>query len=632
VSQKFAGLVVVVAACLLAGPAVASADTLTVNDDAAGPGPSGANCAAAGFTTIQAAINAGTASGDTINVCAGTYNEVLSLGEANVTLRGAQAGVDARNRSGAAESVINLGDATEPGFSIAAGNTTVDGFTITDTPKAAIRVESSAGHSFVNNVISNTALGTFVVGDVGGTDTFRHNFFDGNNRAGPDTGDGIQVSGLYSAHLVVDENRFRNHNATAIQLQKASGGVEATDNTTDGDGSFIVSQNTFGETITGNTILGAVGSAIYFADGNTNSLVANNTIGPLPGGTPPFRGIKVAADFGPTANQNIDIIGNTITGRSEAIRVDNGMHAGVLDVHFNRIAANTVGITDNDTNLANSIDATNNWWGCNAGVGDPDCDTVTGAGSVRTDSDPNLVLGIGAAPGTIAVGGQTSAITAGLTKNSDGATPPGNEFPDATPLAFATSLGSLAPAAAGTSGAQASSTLTSGASAGTANVSATLDNESVTAPVVITGATAQGGSQGGATGGSGTVLGQTVATVASLVGRTFNVKNGAVTIPVKCSLKAANCNGSLTLTTVSKIDTGTLARKKRLLRIGRRSFSIRPGARKKIKIKLSRNGRRLIAKKGRVRIRARLSAKDAAGVARVASSVIRLKGKKRRQR
>src|SRR5436309_6845189 len=95
---------VAVLACLATvgiGPTRA-ANTLVVDDDHV-------QCPAATYTTIQAAVNAANA-GDTVKVCAGTYHELVTVNK-SITLKGAQAGVDARtaSRTGlpATESVVD---------------------------------------------------------------------------------------------------------------------------------------------------------------------------------------------------------------------------------------------------------------------------------------------------------------------------------------------------------------------------------------------------------------------------------------------------------------------------------------------------------------------------------------------
>src|SRR5215467_1122708 len=55
------------------------------------------------YPTIQAAVNVPGCT--TVNVAAGTYNEQVTITR-TLTLRGAQAGIDARTRSGT-ESIIN---------------------------------------------------------------------------------------------------------------------------------------------------------------------------------------------------------------------------------------------------------------------------------------------------------------------------------------------------------------------------------------------------------------------------------------------------------------------------------------------------------------------------------------------
>src|ERR1700729_4120957 len=76
------------------------------------------------YATIQAAVNAA-APGAVINVDAGTYNETVTVSK-TLTIRGAQAGVDARNARGA-ESIVY---ATQTVFYVTANDVTIDGFTI----------------------------------------------------------------------------------------------------------------------------------------------------------------------------------------------------------------------------------------------------------------------------------------------------------------------------------------------------------------------------------------------------------------------------------------------------------------------------------------------------------------------
>ncbi len=80
-SSRYSSVGIIVAVmALLCMPVVAQAatkSTLWVAPGAAGPGP-GASCADAGYASVQAAIDAA-AKGDTIEICAGTYSEQLSI-------------------------------------------------------------------------------------------------------------------------------------------------------------------------------------------------------------------------------------------------------------------------------------------------------------------------------------------------------------------------------------------------------------------------------------------------------------------------------------------------------------------------------------------------------------------------
>ena len=109
----------------------------------------------------------------------------------------------------------------------------------------------------------------------------------------------------------------------------------------------------------------------------------------------------------------VAIIGNDIhdnnarrrrTRRTGSTRATWRDSIGPVEAHFNRIVGNGIGV-NNDLDQPDLIDATNNWWGCNAGpgalnsAGNPGCDKITGATAFGVDpglvdADPWLVLSI----------------------------------------------------------------------------------------------------------------------------------------------------------------------------------------------------------------------------------------------
>ena len=107
IRRALLGTVLVAGALVVATP---TAEATTCVD------PAGGGCA---FTTIQAAVTAASA-GDTITVVAGTFPEDVTITKA-LTLQGAQAGVDARTRSGAETRLRSV--------AITANDVTIDGFT-----------------------------------------------------------------------------------------------------------------------------------------------------------------------------------------------------------------------------------------------------------------------------------------------------------------------------------------------------------------------------------------------------------------------------------------------------------------------------------------------------------------------
>lgn len=158
------------------------------------------------------------------------------------------------------------------------------------------------------------------------------------------------------------------------------------------------------------------------------------------------------------------------------------LSANTSAIHFNRFANNVdSGISKG---FGSTLDATNNWWGCNEGPLMTGCDNAFGA-----NYDPWLVLGIAADPGFLPTGG-SSTITGDLTHNSSGGdTSFFGHLQDGISLLFKTDLGNIdgssqdaGPIANG----KATDMFNAPNNPGTAHVSVTLDNETVTVPIAVT--------------------------------------------------------------------------------------------------------------------------------------------------
>ncbi len=169
------------------------------------------------------------------------------------------------------------------------------------------------------------------------------------------------------------------------------------------------------------------------------------------------------------------INGNAIIGNTTGVGVRSS--STVVTMSFNRIIANGAGV---ENEAAITVAAENNWWGCNAGPGGFGCDGLSG----DVDFNPWLVLNISAAPGV----GTTFNLTASLTLNSDGAdTSMSGHVPDGTPVTFGggAPLGTVAPTSTVTTSGVATSVFTPGIVPGTATVSATVDNQTVTTDIIL---------------------------------------------------------------------------------------------------------------------------------------------------
>jgi hypothetical protein len=184
-----------------------------------------------------------------------------------------------------------------------------------------------------------------------------------------------------------------------------------------------------------------------------------------------------AGEFGSGVTSSVGAA-TTITGTTFArglygVDVD---HGAVVTVAGNRFSPQLGTALNND---GTPVVATNNWWGCNDGANATGCATTAGEATV----EPHLVLNLAASPSTFTAPGSTT-ITADLLKNSNGDAL--SHGPIGNGIALSTDHGTLSNEHPPLVDGAATSTLTMNA-ASSPTVTATLDNETATASVEVTG-------------------------------------------------------------------------------------------------------------------------------------------------
>lgn len=175
---------------------------------------------------------------------------------------------------------------------------------------------------------------------------------------------------------------------------------------------------------------------------------------------------------------------NTLTGNTIGVLNDAAASNGLV-AHFNRIAGNGTGMQNN---AATTIDAENNWWGCNYGPGatGAGCSATANAAAGPIDSDPWLTLTTSASPTSLTNIGQTSNITSSLRINSAAADTSGSgNVQNGTPASFAGTNGNVAPPT-GTTTAGNVATVFTATAIGAGGASTTIDAQTVSAAITVT--------------------------------------------------------------------------------------------------------------------------------------------------
>ena len=351
-------LTLVLGLMFFGGRGVWAASTWFVSPTGTPSGVSGGSCTNPSFNTISLAI-AAASSGDTIQVCAGTYNEQVQINK-TLALKGARAGVDARTRTATNESII-----THPcgPVQIIADKVVLDGFTIqgstlnpTTNPACfgsgiwsnpGEFASDVGGHQILNNIVQNNISGIELDSHCDFPTLVQFNLIQNNNNPGAGSGNGIQDNfGLCNA--TIDSNKFVGNSSSGALLfgppvTSNGSNITVSNNEFSSNGSAVALLGVTSSAISGNNShnsVGTFGDIDVFGGVNVLSVTCNN----LASGA--GRGIQVEDPFAVGPNSNVTINNNNISGYPVGLEEDTGGYTPATP---------------------NSLNATLNWWGSSTG-------------------------------------------------------------------------------------------------------------------------------------------------------------------------------------------------------------------------------------------------------------------------
>ncbi|QPP05214.1 hypothetical protein G4Z16_01095 [Streptomyces bathyalis] len=349
---------ILVAACVVAAtafPAVPSqaVEAVLVVDD------NGAQCPSAPFTTIQAAITAASP-GDEIRVCAGTYNEVVTVNKANLRLVG-----PAVAPTGTACRTAGAPDPTRQAIIQSTGGSgsvrlLEDGirfsrFAVRNNT-ASYGIATSAAHSGYQvrqNRIENNVFGAYFSSSGTSLSEAEQNCIRNNNETGSASGNGIYTDvGLKNANI--ETNTFSGNENSGVLLDAPAPGavdkVNVNRNTSLEDRAFAFIFKSTNVDVTSNVIQDNFDApGIFFGDNNTNMKITSNRI------DRGFLGVRGNA-FGLSPSTNVTITGNVIRN-SESSTVGHGISVAPNSLTNSRISGN---VTDRNAGDGIHIDAGGN--------------------------------------------------------------------------------------------------------------------------------------------------------------------------------------------------------------------------------------------------------------------------------
>jgi len=291
------------------------------------------------YPTIQDAIDAAS-DGDTIIVAAGLYEENVVI-DKSLTLKGAQAGVDARTRSGA-ETIIEPDDGR--GIDIVTADDRIieiDGLTVQNA-RTGIAAPNAVGMYDINDItVKNVRVLNCEKGGItmayASIATVEYCYVEG-------TEFGINAGSLQPLEPTVAN--FRNNEVVTVEFG-ITGYLKDS----------IIEGNLVRNFATG---AGGVGISGQFL----NTEITDNTV------TGYSRGAALTFEehYGRELSENVHVKGNTFTGNEYGIYVfDTQTTLTGITVNLNNIAGNSkYGVWNKGSE---TLDATKNWWGDAGGPG-----------------------------------------------------------------------------------------------------------------------------------------------------------------------------------------------------------------------------------------------------------------------